>query len=230
GPLEREKGVVKKFCAQYAVLTKLGFLHCFADQLFLLESDPDASFFLRDCNVSPLEDGNSFTLFLTDKVVGRSKYVFRSHDRKAIRQWWSIIDSIIRSAPSPSNDGTIVGGALRDPEMAARAVAGVQPNNMPTASGLTASELAARNLEEDMARRSASPDEYPKGNVWPGSTNLPPPPPPPRQPQSVSMGSTEQPAARFLDLKHDVDKLSLDDIQPASVIMSPTEPHPPFNK
>ncbi|KAJ1958807.1 hypothetical protein EC988_000079 [Linderina pennispora] len=229
GPLEREKGVVKKFHAQYAVLTKLGFLHCFADQLFLLETDPEASFFLRDCSVGPLDDNNNFTLFLSDKVVGRSRYVFRSHDREVIRQWWSIIDAIIRSTPSPNKDGTIVGGSLRDPETAARAIAISHPNTMPTASGLTASELAARNLEEDNARRSMSRDSHSAGHVLPRETSAPlPPPPPPRTDLPSPQELGEKPGTRFLDLNHDIDELSLDDVKPASVIMSPAEPQQQF--
>ncbi|KAI8319424.1 hypothetical protein GQ54DRAFT_313572 [Martensiomyces pterosporus] len=157
GQLEREKGVLKRFQPAYTVLTKLGYLHCFATQEDLLASDPDATFHLSECSVSPLDQKNSFVLFVSDKKVGRSKYAFKASDRAYIEHWWNAISSITNSKPK-TKANEIVGGSLRDSRDAAAAAALAAtnaPNTLPTAAGVTVDELAARNAQEDEAAAQA---------------------------------------------------------------------------
>ncbi|KAJ1966526.1 hypothetical protein GGI12_000024 [Dipsacomyces acuminosporus] len=150
GPLEREKGVLKKFQPAYVVLTKLGYLHCYASQEDLLTSEPSITFHLSECTVSSIDQKNTFVLLAGDKMLGRSKYSFRASDRSYLEHWWNAISSIVNNKPKTQRN-EIVGGSLRDSrDAAAAALAATNaPNTLPTAAGVTADELAARNAKEE---------------------------------------------------------------------------------
>ncbi|KAJ2811914.1 hypothetical protein FBU31_007682, partial [Coemansia sp. 'formosensis'] len=87
GPLEREKGVIKKFQPTYAVLTAQGYLHCYSEQRDLLETNPDVSFHLADCSVSLPEDSSIFVIAINDKKLGRSKFSFRATSASYVDHW-----------------------------------------------------------------------------------------------------------------------------------------------
>ncbi|KAJ2305807.1 hypothetical protein IWW55_001750 [Coemansia sp. RSA 2706] len=156
GALERESGMLKKYHHEYAVLTAQGYLHCFAEQKDLLERNPEISFHLADCSITPLDDVCSFVV-ASEKKLGRSKYGFRGSDPASVDHWINAISSVISKPPTP--ELTIVGGTLRDSKaaMAAAAAASEAPNTLPTAAGIPTHELAARNAAEDEKMRALSP-------------------------------------------------------------------------
>ncbi|KAJ2581284.1 hypothetical protein GGH95_002157 [Coemansia sp. RSA 1836] len=149
GPLEREKGMVKRFQPTYAVLTTQGYLHCYSEQRDLLETNPDMSFHLADCSVSRPEDRTAFVLAIADKKLGRSKFSFRATSASYADHWVNAISSA--SAKQQAPESHVVGGTLRS-SAAARAAAEASagaPSTLPTAAGVTAGELAARYASED---------------------------------------------------------------------------------
>ncbi|KAJ2614658.1 hypothetical protein H4S08_001601 [Coemansia sp. RSA 1365] len=160
GPLERERGVLKRFQYTYVVLTTQGYLHCYSDQQDLLERNPDASFHLPDCSVMPLDDTYMFMLNVNDKKLGRSKYAFRTGDPGSTEHWINAISCVAPPPNSPEpQEQQVVGGTLRDSAaaMAAAAAAANAPNTLPTAAGIPANELAARNAAEDAQTQERSP-------------------------------------------------------------------------
>ncbi|KAJ2358271.1 hypothetical protein GGF43_000928 [Coemansia sp. RSA 2618] len=160
GPLERESGVIKRFHHEYAVLTSQGFLHCYSEQKDLLERNPEASFHLADCSVSPLDDVCLFAI-ATDKMkLGRSKYTFRCPDRSCADHWINAISSAMSKPPTPELH--VVGDTLRDAKtaMAAAAAAADAPNVLPTAAGIPAHELATRNAAEDLKESNPEKPVY----------------------------------------------------------------------
>ncbi|KAJ2081697.1 hypothetical protein H4R24_002158 [Coemansia sp. RSA 988] len=161
GPLERERGVLKRFQHTYAVLTAQGYLHCYADQRDLLERNPDGSFHLPDCSIRPLDDMCMFMVTVSDKKLGRSKYAFRSSDPSTTTHWINAISAVAAPPKSPEplqQDQHVVGGTLRDSAaaMAAADAAKDAPNTLPTAAGIPAHELAARNAAEDAQSQERS--------------------------------------------------------------------------
>ncbi|KAJ2055222.1 hypothetical protein GGI17_006706 [Coemansia sp. S146] len=158
GPLEREKGVVKRFQPTYAVLTTQGYLHCYSEQRDLLETNPDISFHLADCSVSVPEDRSIFVIAINDKKLGRSKFSFRATSASYVDHWVNAISSA--SIKPQTLENHAVGGTLRN-SAAARAAAEASagaPSTLPTAAGITAGELATRNANEDaLAQRQQSP-------------------------------------------------------------------------
>ncbi|KAJ2805542.1 hypothetical protein H4R20_002049 [Coemansia guatemalensis] len=161
GPLERERGVLKRFQHTYVVLTAQGYLHCYSDQNDLLERNPDASFHLPDCTVRPLDDMCMFVVSVSDKKLGRSKYAFRSGDPRSTDHWINAISSVAAppKSPEPQEQQHVLGGTLRDSAaaMAAAAAAKDAPNTLPTAAGIPANELAERNAAEDAQSQERSP-------------------------------------------------------------------------
>ncbi|KAJ1892783.1 hypothetical protein LPJ66_006139 [Kickxella alabastrina] len=152
GALEREKGLIKKFHPSYVVLTKLGYLHCFSEQSDLLEKNPEMTFHLAECSVVLLDDTRTFQVVISDKVIGRSKYVFRASDPAYVNHWTNAIISVTSKPLSPEQH--VIGGTLRNVQDAVDASATATtnaPNALPTAAGVTVGELSARNAEEDAA-------------------------------------------------------------------------------
>ncbi|KAJ1816426.1 hypothetical protein LPJ75_002027 [Coemansia sp. RSA 2598] len=157
GPIEREKGMIRKFQPAYAVLTVQGYLHCFSEQSDLLEKNPDVSFNLSDCSVSPLDDTRMFQISISDKKLGRSKYAFRASDPAYVDHWINALNSVAVRASTPEN--YVVGGTLRDASAAVAASAAAAhsaPNTLPTAAGVTVAELAARNAREDALSQASA--------------------------------------------------------------------------
>ncbi|KAJ2474489.1 hypothetical protein GGI02_000016 [Coemansia sp. RSA 2322] len=149
GPLEREKGIIKKFHPTYAVLTTQGYLHCFSEQKDLLETNPDVSFNLAECSIGLPENNGVFVVSINDKKLGRSKHSFRATDPGYTSHWVDAISSAAFKPQMPENH--VVGGTLRNSE-AARAAAAASanaPSGLPTAAGITVGELSARNADED---------------------------------------------------------------------------------
>ncbi|KAI7830037.1 hypothetical protein BX661DRAFT_180977 [Kickxella alabastrina] len=152
GALEREKGLIKKFHPSYVVLTKLGYLHCFSEQSDLLEKNPEMTFHLAECSVVLLDDTRTFQVVISDKVIGRSKYVFRASDPVYVNHWINAIISVTSKPLSPEQH--VIGGTLRNAQdaVAASATATTNaPNALPTAAGVTVGELSARHADEDAA-------------------------------------------------------------------------------
>ncbi|KAJ2406807.1 hypothetical protein H4218_006342 [Coemansia sp. IMI 209128] len=158
GPLEREKGMIKKFQPTYVVLTTQGYLHCYSEQRDLLETSPDVSFHLADCSVSLPEDRSVFVIAMNDRKLGRSKFSFRATSASYVDHWVNAISSVSTKPQALENHA--IGGTLRNSEAAraaAEASAGA-PSLLPTAAGITAGELATRNANEDaLAQRQQSP-------------------------------------------------------------------------
>ncbi|KAJ1642872.1 hypothetical protein J3B02_001727 [Coemansia erecta] len=157
GALEREKGMIRKFQPAYAVLTVQGYLHCFSEQGNLLEKNPDMTFNLSDCSVTPLDDTRMFQIAISDKKLGRSKYAFRASDPAYVEHWINALSSVAVRASTPENH--VIGGTLRDADAAIAASAAAAhsaPNTLPTAAGVTVAELAARNAREDALSQASS--------------------------------------------------------------------------
>ncbi|KAJ2894150.1 hypothetical protein IWW38_002661, partial [Coemansia aciculifera] len=162
----REKGVVKKFQPTYAVLTKQGYLHCYAEQKDLLETSPDISFHLSDCSVSLPEDSTLFVVSINDKKLGRSKYLFRASSASYVDHWVNAISSASTKQQS-TLESHVVGGTLRN-SAAARAAAEANAgasSTLPTAAGVTAGELAMRYANEDAQAQQQKVNELPSGNI-----------------------------------------------------------------
>ncbi|KAJ1719635.1 hypothetical protein LPJ53_005638 [Coemansia erecta] len=177
GALEREKGVIKKWQACYAVLTIQGHLHCFAEQRDLLEKNPDVSFHLADCSLVSMDDPRVFQIVVGDKKLGRSKYLFRASDAAYVGHWINAIGSVVAKAATPENH--FVGGTLRNAKDAMDASAGAADQStraLPTAAGVTVGELAARYIEEAEANvrknEENSPDTKAASPVSPLDTPL----------------------------------------------------------
>ncbi|KAJ2190072.1 hypothetical protein IWW43_001592 [Coemansia sp. RSA 1935] len=161
GQIERQSGVIKRFHPEYAVLTSQGYLHCYAEQSDLLERNPETSFHLFDCTVSTLDDVRSFMVTIDKMKLGRSKYTFRCADQAGADHWFNAIASVTAKSSTPET--SIVGGTLRDSKtaMAAAAAAANSPSALPTAAGIPAHELAARNAAEDTQLKEKSLDAFP---------------------------------------------------------------------
>ncbi|PIA16102.1 hypothetical protein COEREDRAFT_8760 [Coemansia reversa NRRL 1564] len=174
GPLERERGVLKRFQHTYVVLTTQGYLHCYSDQRDLLERNPDASFHLPDCCVTPLDDKCMFMVNVNDKKLGRSKYAFRTGNPSSTEHWINALSCVAAPPKSPEpQEQQVVGGTLRNSSaaMAAAAAAADAPNTLPTAAGIPANELSARNAAEDAQtkERSTAAEDAPSADKSPAA-------------------------------------------------------------
>ncbi|KAJ2721079.1 hypothetical protein GGI07_004222 [Coemansia sp. Benny D115] len=157
GALEREKGMIKKFQPTYAVLTTQGYLHCFAEQMDLLEKNPDMSFHLSDCTVRALDDIHMFQITIGDRKLGRSRHTFRASDPQYVNHWVNALTAASAKPTTPENQ--VVGGTLRNAQVAlamSTAAASGAMNELPTASGVTFGELNARQANEDAAAATAT--------------------------------------------------------------------------
>ncbi|KAJ2752138.1 hypothetical protein H4S06_003990 [Coemansia sp. BCRC 34490] len=159
GSLEREKGIIKNYHPTYAVLTAQGYLHCYAEQKGLLERAPNVSFHLIDCVVRPMDDPCVFQITAGGIKIGHSRHLFRAADAATADHWLNAIRSVSPAPESALPKSTVVGGTLRHSkaaeEAAAARAAATSADGLPTAAGITAGELAARNLSEDSARNKS---------------------------------------------------------------------------
>ncbi|KAJ1728700.1 hypothetical protein LPJ61_003898, partial [Coemansia biformis] len=143
GPVERERGMIKRFQPSYVVLTAQGYLHCYSDKLHLLEKSPDLSLDLAACGVVSLDDACMFVVVVGDKKLGRSRYAFRGANPAVTSNWVSAIASVAARQPAPTPprvDSTIRGTQMADD---AEHAAGTPPT-------------AAHSLDEDTAAREAA--------------------------------------------------------------------------
>ncbi|KAJ2772817.1 hypothetical protein IWQ57_001595 [Coemansia nantahalensis] len=112
GPLERERGMIKRFQPTHVVLTAQGYLHCYADPTHLLEKSPDLSLNLATCAVVPLDDPHMFVVVASDKKLGRSRYAFRGPNPAATGHWVSAISSVAARQSTPPTP--VASNTMRD--------------------------------------------------------------------------------------------------------------------
>ncbi|KAJ2716169.1 hypothetical protein H4R19_000797 [Coemansia spiralis] len=144
GPLERERGLIKRFQPTHVVLTAQGHLHCYADPAHLLAKAPDLSLNLAACAVVPLDDARMFVVVAGDKKLGRSRYAFRGPDPATTEHWVGAISSVAARHSTPPTP--VAGDTVRT---APAAPAADVADDEDLAPEYDATPTAARSLHHD---------------------------------------------------------------------------------